>query len=306
MTKPLGLHAAWASCVSCLLLSAPLAHAGTFSVLVSAGPTVFGCSTGSDEAGGSGFSSAVVGPSSCAFTPPAGGSISSTASASGSWLTGDLSVAAVGAANPNMFGGSNSISSFATATLTVEGRVTLPSGMDSGPITLGVTGLSGLVNAGPAAPLGGATSGDIVTLSMSAGGSGGTSGMSAACLMLNLFSDLCPNGGFGFGFGPGALAPVTLLVHDGDTVQLTVFLEAVATADAVAGPEGAAASGSIDPIYLTLPDGATFDSGIDGFLSVVPTPAVPEPATFVLFAMGVGALAAVRRRRHAEPTGDIR
>jgi hypothetical protein len=272
-----------------------------FSARVTAGPTGIGC-TNADVVGGSGFSSAAVGPSSCGFTNPAGGGFTLTVSASASWLSGDLSVSASSAAVPTNSGGGNTVSSFGTATLTVEGLVRLRSGMDSGPVTFGVTGLSGFVDAGPAAPEGGASSGDVVTLSMAAGGSGGPSGASAACLMLNLFSSMCPNGGFGFGFGPGALAPITLIVHDGDTLQLSISFSASANSNAYVGPESAGASGSIDPLYLLLPDGATFDSGIDGFLSVVPTPAVPEPPSLALFAIGLGAFAVVRRFRRGRPT----
>jgi hypothetical protein len=161
-----------------------------------------------------------------------------------------------------------------------------------------VTGLSGVVGGGPAVAIGGASSGDIITLKMSAGGSNGTSGTSAACLMDNLISSLCPNGDRGFGFGPGALAPITLLVHDGDTLQLNVFIESSANVVSYIAPELANASMTVDPLYLMLPDGVTFDSGIPGFLSTVPPPPVPEPSSFALFAAGVGALVAVRRRKH--------
>jgi hypothetical protein len=263
--------------------------------MVQASPTGFECES-ADNAGGSGFSSASVGPSSCATVTPLGATSSATSSASGSWITGDFAVAAEATANP----GTNSIGeigSTGTATFTAQGLVTLPSGMASASITFGATGVSGILTAGPAVPQGGASSGDMVTLSMAAGGSGGTSGTSIACLTDNLFLFQCPNGGFGFGFGPGTLAPITLTVHSGDSVLLNVSFQALADADAAITPEAATASGLIDPLYLTLPGGATFDSGVDGFLSGSPTPAVPEPTSLALFATGLGALAVVHRRR---------
>jgi hypothetical protein len=115
--------------------------------------------------------------------------------------------------------------------------------------------------------------------------------------MDNLVSSLCPNGDRGFGFGPGALAPITLLVHDGDTLQLNVFIESSANVSSFIAPMLANAGMTVDPLYLMLPDGVTFDSGIAGFLSVVPAP-VSEPSSLALFVSGVGALIAVRRRKH--------
>jgi len=237
----------------------------------------------------------------CGVETPTGGSIGSQASASGSWVTGDFSASALAGAITGLGHGS-SITSTGTVTLYDAGLVTLPSGMTSAMITLGVTGLSGTVGGGPIGPpgTGGFSSGDIITLSMIAGGSGGTSGKSVACLMDNLYSSQCPNGGFGFGFGPGALKPITLLVHNGDYLQLSVSVASTAFVAAYVAPEGARAVITVDPLYLMLPDGVTFDSGITDFLSGPSSPpSAPEPATLVLLAMGFAALAVVRRHRRA-------
>ena len=256
----------WIPCLIGLVLSAPLARAGTFSATASAGPGDPECAYEIDSAGGSGFDSANTGPISCAYLDPSGGTISSTASASGSWVTGEFTTSAVAAANPGTNVG-NSITAAGSDTLTVNGVVTLPAGMASAPITFGLTGLSGSVAAGPASPSGGATAGDKIELDASAGGPTGTNGTSIACLTQGQYISGCPGDGFGLGL---TLAPITLMVDDGDDLQLTVSVQSTAFANAYVAPEGANAAITVDPVYLTLPPGASFDSGITGFL-------VPEP-----------------------------
>ena len=278
---------------ACLLLGTSPAHAAFFSTVASAGPVGFTC-TGADVFGGNGISSANVGPSQCASQGAFGATISSTASASGSWVTGDLSASTEAAGDPGSMGNGASISSTASVTLVDEGLVSLRPGIDSRTITFGATGLTGLVGGGPAAPIGGFSSGNIISLEIDAGGASATS---VACLMDNLYSSVCPNGGFGFGFGPGALAPVSILVHDGDTLRLNVILQSAANVEAYIAPTGASASVTVDPLYLMLPDGVTFESGIDGFLSVVPV--VPEPSPPALLGVGLVALALARRRLQA-------
>jgi hypothetical protein len=179
-----------ALCLSCLLLGSPLARAGTFSALATAGPPPTGtdCAFGGVSAGGSGFRSASTGPISCVFVNTnIGGGTSSETAASGSWVTGDFSASAVAAGNPGNDGFGNSIAASGAVAFSDAGLVRLPPGMDSASITFGVTGMSGSVGAGPAVPVGGASSGDIITLSMSAGGPMGTSGASTACLTDNMF-----------------------------------------------------------------------------------------------------------------------
>jgi hypothetical protein len=281
-----------ALCVICLVLGSPLARANTFSAAASAGPTEIGCGFGFTGDGGSGFTSANTGPVSCAYLNPFfGGTISSTASASGSWLTGDFAASAVAAANPV----GNSIDAIGEDVFYDAGLITLPSGMVSASITFGVTGLSGSASAGPAAPSGGASSGNIIILGMSAGGSSGTSGTSEACLNANLYVTGCP-GGFGLGFGPGSLAPITLTVFNGDYLQLNLSVESTAFANSYVAPEGASANIVVDPLYLDLPAGATFDSGITGFLSGAP-PSVPEPSSVLLFGTGLLGLAGMALRK---------
>ena len=288
-------------CVNCLVLGAQLARAGTFSATASAGPTDLECAYNIDSFGGSGFVSAMTGPISCAYLEPNGGTISSTTSASGSWVAGEFATSAVAAANPGNDAG-NSISATGSDTFTVDGVITLPSGMASAPITFGLTGLSGDAAAGPASPIGGATSGDKIELDVSAGGSTGTSGTSVACLTQGLYISGCPGGGFGLGL---TLAPITLTVNDGDDLQLTVSVQSTAFANAYVAPESASADIVVDALYLTLPAGTTFDSGITGFL-------VPEPGTSLCdaaagFGLGLVAAAgrrrALRRRSRREPGG---
>jgi hypothetical protein len=267
-----------ALCVTCLLLGSPLVHAGTYSATATAGPPTTGteCAYGYTTAGGSGFTSASVGPISCVYVNPFfGGSISSVASASGSWVIGDFSVSAVAAADPGLGGHGNSIVATGTDTFSVAGNVTLPAGMVSASITFGANGLSGVADGGPSVPpvgAGGFSSGDIITLNMIAGGSMGTNGTSVACLMDQLVSSSCPNGGTGFGLGPGTLAPITLIVHDGDYLQLNVSIESTAYVAAYITSMGANAGITVNSLYLTLPNGVTFDSGIAGFLSGTPPP----------------------------------
>jgi hypothetical protein len=289
-----------ALCVICLVLSAPLARGGTFSATAGTNfPDTLGCFATGVSDGGSGFTSASVGPIPCAGPPPpfGGGTFSGTASASGSWVTGDFSASAVAAANPT--GGF--ISADGKDTFYDAGLVTLPSGMTSALITFGVTGLTGGVGGGPtpSSPTGegGFASEVVITLNMSAGGSSGTSGTSEACLFVAAVPGICPGGGAPLAdFGPGSLAPITLTVHDGDYVQLSISVEAVATASAFIAPESANSSINVDPLFLTLPAGATFDSGITGFLSGEPPALTPEPSSVLLFATALLGLCALRRQ----------
>ena len=284
-------------CVISLVLIAPRARAGTFSATASAGPTDLECASEIDSVGGSGVASASTGPISCAYLEPNGGTISSTASASGSWVAGDFATSAVAAANPGTDAG-NSITATGSDTFTVYGVVTLPSGMDSAPITFGLTGLSGSVGAGPASTLGGATAGDKIELDVSAGGSTGTSGTSVACLTEGLYISGCPGGGFGLGL---VLAPITLTVNNGDNLQLTVSVQSTASADAYVAPEGANAAITVDPLYLTLPVGATFDSSITGFLAPEPGASLGDAAA----GLGLGLAAAMGRRRGRQDMAGV-
>jgi hypothetical protein len=116
--------------------------------------------------------------------------------------------------------------------------------------------------------------------------------------MDQLVSSVCPNGGQGFGLGPGALAPITLTVHNGDFLQLNVSVESIANVGAFITSMGANAGITVDPLFLTLPAGATFDSGITDFLSGPPA-STPEPSSVLLFGTGLLALYLILRRQLA-------
>ena len=88
-----------------------------------------------------------------------------------------------------------------------------------------------------------------------------------------------------------------MIVHDGDSLLLNLSIESSANVEAYVAPMSANAAITVDPLYLALPDGVTFDSGIEGFLSGTSVSPVPEPASLSLMAMGLGALVAMRRRK---------
>ena len=279
-------------CVACLLLGASAVRAGTVSATAAAGPPTTGteCGFGFTSAGGSGFTSASIGPIPCGLVTPFGNSISSLGSASGSWITGDF-FATSGASATAEFGHGASIGSVASDVFSVVGTIALSSGT-SALVTFGATGVSGTaVGSGVA---GYSSSGDMIKLNMIAGGSGGTSATSVACLNFNLFSSSCAPDGYGL-LGVGALAPITLTVYNGETLELDVTVMATSFANAYISDQTANAAITVDPLYLTLPEGVAFDTGISGFLGGTP-PAVPEPASLVLMSAGMAALGLIRRR----------
>jgi len=277
-----------AFCAVGSLLVAPTVVAGV-SGTVSDNATGIGCLQ-SAFGGGAGFAAASIGPITCATELQAGGSFSSLVSASGSWITGDFAASATAAANPAAGTVPASPSVTGMAAFSVVGTVSLPNGMTSASITFGATGLSGTADDNIGDP-GHFSSGDIVTLEMAGIGSGGSVGSSIACLLNNAFDSACPGGGLGLGFGPGALAPITLTVFDGESLELNVTVVATAFASALTAPTGTSASVTIDPLYLTLPDGVTFDSGIAGFLSGPATTTVAEPGSLLLVLVALGMVA---------------
>ena len=261
-----------------VMLGATLASSGSFSAAAAAGPVGPGCSTGSTGVGGSGFATADTGPVPCSTFAPFGNLLTSLSSASGSWITGDFFASTQASALSDIGGHGPSINGLAGDALTDVGIVTLPMGMSSGVVTLGVTGLTG-----SATGQNNFSSGVMIELEMIGGGSDTVT--SVACLGDNLFfGSPCP--GSGFGLGLGTLAPIVLTVTNGEllevdvTVQTTAYAAAYVTSDA-------SANISVDPLYLTLPDGATFDSGITDFLSGPAPPSIPEPGSMLLLGAGL-------------------
>ena len=200
-------------CAVGLLSLASATYGSSYATATDSAATGVGCGDPASS-GGPGFTLAGVGPIPCAYA-----SIGSLVSASGSWITGDFAASAVASANP-VTGFVPSTPAVIGATFfSAAGTISLPSGMTSATITFGATGLSGTV--GGLGDPGFFSAGDIITLDMIAGGTGGSRGSSTACLTLNLFHSTCPGGGFGLGLGPGALGPITLTVFDGEHLQLT-------------------------------------------------------------------------------------
>jgi PEP-CTERM motif len=280
-----------------LVISAAVAHAGSVSATAAAGPTGTDCTTASTATGGSGSSSATIGPIACSWVAPFLNVLNSTSSASGSWVTGDFAASTSVGATSDPGGHGPSIQGIGQDTFQVIGTVSL-SGLSSAIITFGATGVSGTVGGESGSETLYFSSGDMIELQMIAGGSGGVS--SEACLNDNLNTSGCPDGGLGLGLGAGALAPLTLTVTNGESLELDVTVEATAYA-AGYSTSSATANISVDPLYLTLPTGATFNSGITGFLSGSSAPSggssVPEPASLLLLSAGFLGLGMLRSRR---------
>lgn len=213
----------------------------------------------------------------CFALAPFGNELTSLSSASGSWITGDFFASTQASATSDMGGHGPSINGLASDLFTDAGIVTLPMGMSSGLVTLGVTGLTG-----SASGQNNFSSGVMIELELIGGGS--DTATSVACLGDNLFfGSPCPGGGFGLGLG--TLTPITLTVTNGELLEVDVTIQTTAYAAAYVTSD-AAVNISVDPLYLTLPDGAAFDSGIADFLSG-PGASIPEPGSMWLLGAGL-------------------
>jgi hypothetical protein len=278
-----------------LVVSAGLARAGSISATAGAGPSGTAC-TSATGAGGSGSSSANTGSVPCTTTSLFGDILGSLSSASGSWVTGDFAASTSVSATTDMDGHGYSIQGTGSDMFQDIGTVTL-SGVSSAMITFGATGVSGSATGEGGA--GDFSSGATIELEMIAGGSGGVT--SIACLTYDLFITNCPGSGVGLvgSLGAGALAPITLTVTNGESLELDVMVNTTAYAASYA-TSVAMASLTVDPLYLSLPTGVTFNSGVTGFLSGSSTPSggssVPESASFVLLGAGLLGLGLLRRR----------
>src|SRR5580658_9570153 len=201
--------------------SATVAHAGSVSAAAYAGPTGVECSTSSTSTGGSGSSSATIGPIDCSAVAPTGNTLNSVSSASGSWVTGDFAASTSVGAGSVPAGNGPSIQGIGEDVFQVIGSATLYFSSD-----------------------------DMITLGVNAGGSGEVT--SVACLTDNAFASNCPASGLGIQGSLATLAPITVTVTNGETLELDVSVEADGYA---AGYSTSAANANInvDPLYLTLP-----------------------------------------------------
>lgn len=272
----LGLSGLW---VIFLVLGAPMARADIISAAASA-TTAGGyynlCTQGTKTSGGAGLASASTGIIPC--TDIFGNATSD--SASGSWLTGDLSAAgSVSTALDSGFGAKPT----GDVTLQYTGTITLPGSMSSASVTFGATGVSASVSAS-------LDMNSQVGMTLDMWDSSTASGPSySGCLAAPALVGCS---------GVDASPSVTGTVYNGESLEL--MAEVSALAYAFSGGT-ASASITVDPLYLNLPAGVTFSSytTVPGFLSG-PTPtSIPEPSSFLLLGTGLLGLAGLFRRRLA-------
>jgi hypothetical protein len=175
-------------------------------------------------------------------------------------------------------------SSTGLATLIDFGVITLPAGMASGQITFGVNGVT--ASATGSGPGTGANSSAVIDL-IANDVTTNTNLLGGGCV-----SSPAPSPCAGI---PGGLPPLTLTVNSGDTIELAAHVAAQALL--CCGGTSGSASITVDPLFLTLPAGATFDSGIPGFLSGQPPVSAPEPGSLLFLMSGLPALIWAARRR---------
>jgi hypothetical protein len=259
-------------CVTCIILSAPLARAdGVTAKVQIVGPAGCGGTTsGSDPA------SVNLGTVTCSGT---GGSFSNSASAAGSWVTGDVSASA----SASYTSGGVVPSSVGVVDLVSSGPVSLAPGMASGQVTFGVNGITAVAT-----------------------GSGAGTGANASAVIDLTFKDLTTGASMFTGACdstppptpclavPSTLPPLILTVSNGDMIELDVHVIANAFLSALG--TSSSSSLTIDPLFLDLPDGARYESGIAGFLGG-PTTTAPEPSSVLLLMSGLTALLGAARSR---------
>jgi hypothetical protein len=273
----LGFSALYAACI---LLSAPLARAdGVTATVKIVGPAGCGGTTsGSDPA------AVNLGPVTCSGT--VGNIFSNSASAAGSWVTGEVSVSAT----VSYTNGSAIPSASGVVDLTNTGTVSLAPGMTSVQAMFGVNGITA-----------------------SATGSGAGTGANASSVVDLTFTDLTTGASVFTGACvgtppptpclavPGALPPLTLTVSNGDTIQLSVHV--IAEGFLCCSGTTASTSVTVDPLFLDLPAGATYDSGIADFLSGPAPTQAPEPSSVLLLLSGLAALVCAARFGRCQSRG---
>jgi PEP-CTERM motif len=266
------LHGFSALCVTCILLGAPWARADNVTATVQM-IGLNGCgvtTTLTDPA------TASVGPLTCNGTTLQ--VFSDTGSASGSWVTGTASISISASQGPRGL----VLTPQAVVDLNSTGAVSLAPGMNTAQVTFGANSITAAANgSGPGT---GAQASAVLDMTLT-DLTTGASAFTGACIGTPPPTPCLAV--------PSTLPPLTLTVSNNDMLQLSVHM--IAQANVCCDNTSASASVAIDPLFLDLPAGVTYDSGIPGFLTGTAPVPTPEPSSSLLLLLGLAALGGAAR-----------